>query len=122
MTLDNDNNEQSPQSKGWTAERRAKHSRVMRFKIQDWKPWSLSTGPKSAEGKKICSRNALRHGYRSSGARKLYALMTKHRRWLKAAEAMLNFRRVEQNKFANRLIEPKVLFPLRFDDLPILLC
>ncbi len=115
-------NPSSPQSKGWTPERRTKHSSVMRFKITDWKPWLLSTGPRSPEGKKICSRNALKHGYRSAGARKLYTLMTIHRRWLKAAEAVLNFRRVEQNKFANRLIEPKILFPLRFHDLPILLC
>ncbi len=101
----------------WTDEQKQKQ----REAIKRWQPWSLSTGPRSAEGKKICSRNALKHGYRSAGARKLYALMTKHRRWLKAVEAVLTFRRVEQNKFANRLIEPKVLFPLRFDDLPILL-
>ncbi len=114
--------QESPQARGWTPERRVKHSQFMRFKSLEWKPWNWSTGPRTAEGKKTCSRNALKHGYRSAGARKLYALMTKHRRWLRAAEAVLNFRRVEQNRFANRLIEPHILFPLRFDGMGPLLC
>ena len=41
-------------AKGWTFERRKKQSEA----IRNWKPWSKSTGPKSAEGKAVVSRNA----------------------------------------------------------------
>ena len=94
----------------------------MRFKSLGWKPWSFSTGPRTAEGKKRCSRNALKHGFRSSGARKFYALMTKHRRWLKAVEAVLNFLSVQDKRFANRLIEPNRLFPVHLGEVGPLLC
>ena len=39
---------------GWTAERRAKHAAA----IQGWRPWESSTGPRSAEGRELCSHNA----------------------------------------------------------------
>jgi hypothetical protein len=39
---------------GWTAERRERQ----RVAIASWKPWEASTGPKTAEGKAVSSRNA----------------------------------------------------------------
>ncbi|WP_319421501.1 hypothetical protein [Pleurocapsa sp. FMAR1] len=36
--------------------------------IQKTKPWKFSTGAKSLAGKKISSKNALKHGYRSADA------------------------------------------------------
>jgi hypothetical protein len=41
-------------SSGWTAERRARQARL----IHQWQPWRKSTGPKTAQGKAISSRNA----------------------------------------------------------------
>lgn len=46
----------------WTKEQRESQ----RQKIQQWKPWQSSTGPKSAEGKAASSKNALVHGLRSA--------------------------------------------------------
>jgi hypothetical protein len=45
---------------GWTAERKAKQAAA----IQNWKPWTQATGPKTVEGKAIVSRNAYRGGKR----------------------------------------------------------
>ena len=38
---------------GWTPERRARQAE----KIRAWRPWERSTGPRTAEGKVISSRN-----------------------------------------------------------------
>jgi hypothetical protein len=46
---------------GWTLERRQRQAEL----IRQWKPWVQSTGPKSAEGKALVSRNAWRGGYRA---------------------------------------------------------
>jgi hypothetical protein len=43
---------------GWTPERKAKQSAL----IRNWKPWEKSTGAKTKEGKKISSQNAITHG------------------------------------------------------------
>jgi hypothetical protein len=40
---------------GWTPERRARHAE----KIRQWKPWERSTGPRTAAGKAVSSRNAV---------------------------------------------------------------
>ena len=39
---------------GWTPERRARQA----AQILTWRPWSRSTGPRTAEGKARSSRNA----------------------------------------------------------------
>ena len=46
----------------WTSEAR----KIQAQKIQQWKPWQNSTGPKTAEGKGRVSQNALKHGLRSA--------------------------------------------------------
>ena len=43
---------------GWTLERRKRQ----REAIKRWQPWAKSTGPKSAEGKAVISRNADKGG------------------------------------------------------------
>lgn len=66
----------SPQSRGWTPERRARHAAAMRR----WSPWTKSTGPKTASGKARSSRNAYKHGERSIEVRLLRAVMVNQRR------------------------------------------
>lgn len=41
-------------SSSWTPERRAKQAEA----IRRWRPWSMSTGPRTTEGKACSSRNA----------------------------------------------------------------
>ena len=43
-----------PKSNGWTDERRARQASL----IHQWQPWRNSTGPRTAQGKAISSRNA----------------------------------------------------------------
>ena len=45
---------------GWSPERRQRQSQA----IKEWKPWSQSTGPKSAAGKVQVSKNAFKGGHR----------------------------------------------------------
>jgi len=45
---------------GWSPERRQRQSQA----IKVWKPWSQSTGPKSAAGKAQVSQNAFKGGHR----------------------------------------------------------
>jgi hypothetical protein len=44
----------------WTPERRAQQSEA----IHRWRPWTKSTGPKTAKGKAIVARNAFNGGKR----------------------------------------------------------
>jgi hypothetical protein len=41
-------------SNGWTPERRARQAELIRA----WKPWTKSTGPVTAKGKRKVSQNA----------------------------------------------------------------
>ena len=45
---------------GWTAKRKAQQASA----IQNWKPWTQATGPKTVEGKARVSRNAFKGGKR----------------------------------------------------------
>lgn len=44
----------------WTSKQRA----LLAQQIQQWKPWTRSTGPKSAKGKAIVARNGFKGGTR----------------------------------------------------------
>lgn len=44
----------------WTPERRAKQAEL----IRQWKPWVMSTGPRSSAGKLLVCRNAWKGGHR----------------------------------------------------------
>jgi hypothetical protein len=50
--------------KGWTPERRARQSLL----IRGWQPWRRSTGPRTDAGKARSSRNSRRHGFTSRAA------------------------------------------------------
>ena len=43
-----------PRANAWSAERRARQAEM----IQQWKPWTKSTGPRTEEGKAKVARNA----------------------------------------------------------------
>ena len=45
----------------WTPERRARQADL----IRSWRPWENSTGPRTAEGKAACARNAYKGGHRA---------------------------------------------------------
>ena len=47
---------------GWTPERRLRQAEL----IRTWRPWSCSTGPRTAEGKATSSRNGYKGGERVS--------------------------------------------------------
>ena len=59
---------------GWTPERRARQAML----IRRWRPWEKSTGPRTAEGKAISSRNAEKGGIREH-LRALARLLRKQR-------------------------------------------
>ena len=61
----------------WTPERRARQSELIRH----WKPWAQSTGPRSAIGKSVASRNAFKGGMASQ--------LREIRQALRAQQAML---------------------------------
>ena len=44
--------------RNWTAEQRLRQSEA----IRRWKPWELSTGAKTAQGKTVSSNNATKTG------------------------------------------------------------
>lgn len=44
----------------WTEAQKARQREL----IQTWKPWAASTGPKTAEGKKVSSKNAVTYSLR----------------------------------------------------------
>jgi hypothetical protein len=88
---------QSPQSKGWSPERRAKHAAA----IRKWAPWAKSTGPKTRGGKYISSRNSLKHGMRARPMIELFKALTLQRLWLN------EIREREKFKITKRTIEAK---------------
>lgn len=47
---------------GWTPERKAKQSEL----IRQWKPWDKSTGAKTVEGKAIVAKNAVKYKFITS--------------------------------------------------------
>ena len=69
---------------GWTLERRRRQAEL----ITSWKPWELSTGPRSPEGKLQVARNARRGGHRQK-LRELSRLVTEE---VRQARAMLDLR------------------------------
>ena len=67
---------------GLTLERRVKQAAL----IRNWKPWAQSTGPRTAEGKAVASRNAFKGGHRAKLrelARELDAVLCEQRNALR---------------------------------------
>ena len=44
--------------------RTPEHRKIRAELVRKWKPWEHSTGPKSAEGKAVASRNGYKGGWR----------------------------------------------------------
>ena len=61
-------------ARGWTDERRARHSAA----IRRWAPWTKSAGPRTAEGKHISSLNALKHGAYSRPVKQFFRQLRAH--------------------------------------------
>ncbi len=66
-------------TRGWPPKRRKDQAK----NIRKSKAWESSTGPKTAEGKRICAQNALKHGLFTEQGQSLL-------RSLKAYEEILN--------------------------------
>ena len=66
---------------GWTPERQKKQSEL----IQRWKPWENSTGPRTVQGRKTSSMNALKHGMRSAENREVEKLIAQLARFEREA-------------------------------------
>lgn len=64
-------------AKGWTDERRAAYSRMMKAR----KAWAHSTGPRTAEGKKRASGNARGKGCRQRLDAELAGVEALMREW-----------------------------------------
>lgn len=64
----------------WTPESRAKQSALASRN----RPWTCSTGPKTAAGKSISRYNAYKHGGQSVAGLRLRAVLRRHSLWLSA--------------------------------------
>lgn len=69
----------------WTPERRKRQAQ----RIQQWQPWTQSTGPKSVEGKAAVARNAWKGGKRTL-LRELAKEVREELREVKAIQDALN--------------------------------
>lgn len=81
----------------WTAERRQKHAEA----IRRWKPWTKSTGPKTAAGKARAAQNAYKHGMRSLHRRLMDRALAAQRECLRLADT---FRRARELNMTNELL------------------
>lgn len=69
----------SGKTKGWS-ERRKKQQAC---NARKQKPWTRSTGPRTAEGKAAASQNAFKHGFESADIRELKRVLRLQRAFLK---------------------------------------
>jgi hypothetical protein len=60
----------------WTEEDRKRQSELIRA----YQPWKHSTGPKTAKGKYVSSKNATKHSMRSAFMASLHATMSDYRK------------------------------------------
>ncbi|HYM18564.1 MAG TPA: hypothetical protein VEU06_08380 [Micropepsaceae bacterium] len=73
---------------GWSPERRARQSMAIRA----WRPWTRSTGPRTAAGKAKTAMNAYKHGARSRRFREeLRAVRSALRRCRESARIAANY-------------------------------
>jgi hypothetical protein len=61
-------------ARNWTPEQRQQQAE----RIRHWSPWAQSTGPRTAEGKAVASRNGWKGGHREM-LRKLARALTSQR-------------------------------------------
>jgi FkbM family methyltransferase len=70
-----------PPTRGWPPSRR----KAQADRIRQRKPWLHSTGPRTPEGKRRTSLNAVKHYMRSAAMRRIHAAMRRQRAFLKRA-------------------------------------
>ncbi len=97
-----DNDKKKP-GKGWTARRRKQQACNARRN----KPWTKSTGPKSAKGKEAVRMNALKHGRRAASLKAFKEGLRLQREFLKHVMAYAAAERLEQEILANKRSEGK---------------
>lgn len=72
---------------GWTPARRARQAAL----IRTWRPWTRSTGPKTAAGKMRTRLNAQTHGFRGERGRAFHAAIRDQRKFLLAINRLASF-------------------------------
>jgi nicotinamidase-related amidase len=82
---------------GWSPERRARQSAMMRAA----QIWTKSTGPKTKKGKARSSLNATKHGHRGREWRHFYALLARQRVYVRNVLAAHKINRLEAEKQKN---------------------
>lgn len=84
----------------WTEVRRERQAELIRAR----KPWLRATGPKTAQGKKRSSRNALKHGMDSAQTLRFIRLLRAQKAFMARAKALTRAERREiQHKRAEQL-------------------
>jgi len=82
----------------WTDEQKQKQ----REAIKRWAPWTKATGPRTEDGKRNSSQNALKHGMRSRYWRDIRSYLYAQRRYRRFIEAYI--RSFKKRKAANELL------------------
>jgi hypothetical protein len=85
---------QTTHHNGWTPERRARQA----LAIRRWRPWSRSTGPRTAAGKAIVRYNARKHGMRSFAWRDLMDALKMQREFVRSVNLALLILRLQDKK------------------------
>ena len=93
----------------WTAEARAAQSE----RIRRQRPWLHATGPKTPEGKRKVSRNALKHGARSAQMARIFRYLKAQKHFMRRIQAETRLRR------AKRLAEMRLYKALRLNSPPV---
>lgn len=97
------NPSQSPQSKGWSPERRAKHAAA----IRNWAPWGKSTGPRTRAGKARSATNSFKHGKRGARMRTFQTILSLQNRFLRLTRLYGALAQQEKgSNTSNELLKP----------------
>ena len=77
-----DSSQRNPGRRIWTEAQR----KALSEKTKAEKPWRFSTGPKTIEGKKTVSRNALKHGMESAQTKRFKTALRLQKKFMSRAK------------------------------------